>query len=257
MKIDIPSIIDKHKGKTAFIVANGPSTRKNIDFLKKISSNKQDKYVIFVCNEIDEMLENIDLNLIEHLNPDYWVIANTILTVKARHKNYNILKKNKGILIYADSVDITKNPDKLLDIDYLPYDQRHFKNSDCPVKDEHLPCCTHCQEVMPNRLTVQEELQKYTDNHRHYGTGSTVALHMLSFSILMGCKKIYLSGIDLNYRLGYFDNITTNYDSFDPYLKDILEDFSIIKESAEKIDTEIINLSEISVLKTIFRTNLP
>lgn len=255
MKLDIPSIINKHKGKTAFIIANGPSTRKNIDLLKKIAINKKDKYVIFVCNEIDDMLKNIDLNLIEHLNPDYWVIANTILTVQARHNNYNILKNNGGVLIYADSVDITKEPQNLLEIDYLPYDQRHFMHSNCPIKDQHFGCCTHCEHVMPYRLTVQEELQKYTGYNRHYGTASTVALHMLAFSVLMGCKKVYLSGIDLNYKLGYFDNLTINYDSFEPYIQDILEDFRIIKESAENINTEIINLSDISILKTIFKTS--
>ena len=200
------------------------------------------------------MLSTIGLDLMKHLSPDYWVIANTILTVQARHKSFNLLKQNNGKLIYANSVDMTQNPEKYLEIDFLPYDQRHFDHKPCPVYDQHFNCCSNVAHLMPHRLTVQEELQKYCKHDIHYGTASTVALHMLAFSVLMGCKRVYLSGIDLDYKLGYFDRKTYNPDSFLPWLDQILDDFKIIKNSCDNIGVEIINLSPISPLKDIFTT---
>lgn len=255
MILEIKDIIDTHKGKTSYVVANGPSTLPNLKNIVKATKNKQDN-VVFVCNEIDEMLETMQLDLIKHINPDFWVIANTILTVESRYKHFNLLKQNGGKLFYANSVDMTQNPEKYLEIDFLPYDQRHFDHKPCPIYDQHFKCCTNVSNVMPYRLTVQEELQRYCNYHMHYSTASTVALHMLAFSILIGCKKVYLSGIDLNYKLGYFDRKTYNPDSFTPWLEQILEDFKTINESAKKINVEIINLSNISPLKDIFKTEI-
>jgi len=252
MKLTFKDIIDTHKDKTAIIIANGPSTKLFLNHINKISKDK-DKYVIFVCNEIDEMMENIGLNLLDNINPDFWVVASTALTVKKRYKNFNILKKNNGKLIYANSTDLTKNVDELLEIDYLPYDQRHFDNKQCPIPPE-LGCCDFCKDLIPNRITIQEELQKYTGFDKHYSTASTVALHMTALAVLIGCKKVFISGVDLNYNLGYFDRKTKNFDSFKLWLGDILNDFKIINDSSKLKNVEIVNLSTISPLKDIFKT---
>lgn len=251
-KLQIKDILDIHEGKTALIVANGPSTK---PYLKHIAncSKQKDKYVVFVCNEFDEMLENVGLKINQDITPDYWVMANTILTVNARFNNFN--KLTNGTLLYADSVDMSKNPENLLKIDFLPYDQRHYDNKPCPIPPE-LGCCEHCKELIPTRLTIQEELRNYTGSPNRYSTGSTVALHMLSFAILMGCKKIFISGVDLDYSLGYFDRKTNNPDTFKLWLNDILMDFKIIGGSAKLKKIEIINLSPISPLKEIFKTNV-
>jgi hypothetical protein len=248
----IKDIIDLHAGKTAFVVANGPSTQKVLNKLKECSQQK-DKYVVFVCNEIDMMLNNIKIDLVDDINPDYWVISNPILSVKNYHNSFNLLNKNNGKLIYAESLDFTPNPESLLEIEYLPYDQRHFDYKNCvPFGQCCHPVTGNCSPTTRQRLTVQEELRDYTGFDKRYGSGSTVALHMLAFSILMGCKKIYLSGIDLDYGLGYLDNKSTNCDSF--MLRDIIQDFNIIQHSALCKNVEIINLSETSPLKNIFKT---
>ena len=36
----------------------------------------------------------------------------------------------------------------------------------------------------------------HTNYDKLYGTGDTVAVHMLSLAILLGCKKIYITGGD-------------------------------------------------------------
>jgi hypothetical protein len=78
---------------------------------------------------------------------------------------------------------------------------------------------------------------------------------MLALAILLGCKKIYICGVELNYSLGYVSPDFTNYSSFNPHLDEILTDFEIIKQSAEKINVEIQNLSDMSHLKKIFNTS--
>jgi len=251
-KLQFKDIIDIHAGKTALVVANGPSTKPLLKHIASCSKQK-DKYVIFVCNEIDEMLENVNLKIGVDIIPDYWVIASTTLTVGSRFNNFN--KLTNGALLFADSADMTRNPEELLNIDFLPYDQRHFDNKPCPIPPE-LGCCEKCKDVIPHRITIQEELKNYCGANSHYGTASTVALHMLAFSILMGCKKSYISGVDLDYSLGYFDRKTTNPDGFKLWISDILSDFKTINESAKLKGVEVINLSPFSPLKDIFKTNV-
>lgn len=251
-------IINAHNGKTAWVIANGPSTRENLKYIFEIAndSKEREKHIFFVCNDIDQMLHNIGSS-IDFIKPNYWVMANSIMTIQRNHNDFNKIKPWNGKILYANSVDWTINSEKYLQVEFLPYDQRHFDKNICPTNVvSNRGCCKFCkEEIQSGRLTIQEELQQYTNHNKHYGTGSTVALHMLSFAIIMGCNKINVSGVDLNYQLGYFDKKTLNYDSFAPHLNEILSDFKIIKESAENIkDLKIKNLSKISPLKEIFET---
>lgn len=256
MEIKIDQIVNSHKGKTAWVIGNGPSTRDHLPYILSIANRHEErkKHVFFVCNEIDQILNNINSS-INILQPEYWVVANSVLTVEKYHQNFNKMMSWNGKLLYANSVDWTINPEKYLAIDFLPYDQRHFDHKVCPPNVVwHRGCCKFCKnEITNGRLTIQEELQKYTNYNKHYGSASTVALHMLAFSILVGCKNINISGVDLNYQLGYFDQKTQNPDSFSPWLEEIITDFKIIKESSKNIqDLKIQNLSNISPLKNIF-----
>ena len=91
MQINFSDILDIHKNKTAIIMANGPSTKPFLPHFQKISKQK-DKFVTFVCNDVDEILKNIGLNLIKDINPDYWVVSSTVMTVSSNYKNFNCLK---------------------------------------------------------------------------------------------------------------------------------------------------------------------
>lgn len=261
MQLSISDIINRHKGKKAWVLANGPSTKNNLNYINSIIKNpaKRNQYVFFVCNEIDIMLKEVGMS-IEQLRPEYWVIANSIITVDKWHNNFNQMTAWGGTLLYANSVDWSIEPEKKLIIDFLPYDQRHFDQRSCNHNVVwHRGCCKFLKkEITQGRLTVQEELQRYTNDEIHYGSASTVALHMLAFSILTGCNNINISGVDLDYSLGYFDNKTVNHDSFSPHLKDILIDFKIIKDCASRLESvNVRNLSLTSPLQHIFLTGEP
>lgn len=228
----LEDIIDKHLGKTAYVCALGPSLK---DYLDKIQSNKEDK-IIITCNEFNRMT---------NLVPDYWVWANSQHTIETINQVINEFPSTT--VVHADSVDTTpydwiKNN---FTGNYIGYDQRHFNNSRCP------DCPNSCANFIEGRKTIQEILKDYTQFDKRYGPGETVSIHMLSLAVILGCKKIYMFGCDLDYSLGYVDNQTTNNDSFDPYIEYIKYDFKVIYESASKIGTEIYNMSYKSAISEI------
>lgn len=252
-------VIDRHLGKTAFIVGNGPSARSSIESLiEKRRTRLEEEEIVFCCNDIDALLKNSGFSL-QELRPDYWVLANPAMTVENSYNRINEMKSYGGCLLNGDSVlyssssDLIDISEDLLEVEFLGYDQRHFDGKACPVI---APCCIkNMNKIMTGRKTIQETLQDYTDHTSHYGGGSTVAVHMLAFSIIMGCRKIYLTGVDLDYSLGYFDKETSNHDRFDIW-PDIPTDFLTIRDSANRIGVEIINLSQVSILRNIFRTEI-
>ena len=241
MKFVIDDIINKHEGKVGMCIATGPSLSPYLGVVESLSKNNKDGYCFFSVNEFDTMFS---------LKADYRVVANSQFTVSSPY--LTIMNKTPQTkLLYADSVDTT-NPimaESLLTVDYLSYDQRHHKGKHCDVR----AAC--CDNIVDGRLTIQEELQKYTNFHKHYGDGSTVALHMLAFAILSGCKTVYIFGVDLGSPSGsyyYADGVTKNHDSFDPYLGEILYDFKTIKNMAKNIGVEIYSSAKESPINNVF-----
>jgi hypothetical protein len=248
----IEQLVDSHKGQTAWVVANGPSTQNVLKQLAKIRAQNMPGHVFYVTNEIDDLLENVGLSL-ERLRPDYWVVANSHFTVEAQHTRFNKMKNWGGKLLYSNSVDLTPNPEQLLEVDYLPYDQRHFNGMVC--QDSRKPCCAfNKKEIGEGRSTVQEALQSFLGAPARYGTGSTVALHMLAFAIISGCEVINVSGVDLNYSAGYFDGKSYNPDSFTPWMSEVIEDFTTIKQSIDNSghSVKVIVHSQTSPIARIF-----
>lgn len=237
-KLSFNDIIDKEKGKTAIVIGLGPSLNGDIETIKGLYDN--DDYILIGCNDYDLMTD---------LYIDYWVHANSIDTVGKNHKRYN---SRDSLLVYADSVDSTNKilVDRLLSVDYLAYDQRHFNGMHCTwgkgTGGRHI-CCGNMEE---GRLTIQEELMRYTNHEKHYGGGDTVALHMVSLAILLGCKEIFLTGIDLDYSKGYI-NGGKSFDSFNQYLPRILDDFTIIKDSANSVDVNVFITSDQTYLTKV------
>jgi|APGre2960657373_1045057.scaffolds.fasta_scaffold00085_31 hypothetical protein len=244
MKISFKDIIDSHNNKIGMCVATGFSLKPYLEMLSLLSKDMKNKYCFLSVNEFESMFD---------LDADYRVVANSMFTVAKEYERFNNKKNTK--LLYADTVDLTDKEfvSKFLKINYLPYDQRHFKHTHCTWGSGVGGRSECCENICEDRVTIQEELQKYTKSNLTYGTGSTVALHMLAFSILMGCKTIYIFGVDLDYSKGYAGGNIVNYDTFTPYLNEILNDFKVIKEMAQNIGVDIYTTSEDSPLTTVFQ----
>lgn len=243
MKLTFKDIIDTQKGKVGLSVATGPSLKPHLTDIINLSNNEG--YVALSVNDFDVMFKG--------LNVSYRVVANSMFTVGSEYNRFN--SEPKIPLVYADSVDLTSKDvvNQLLKIDYLPYDQRHFYGKHCTwghgVDGRH-HCCDNMED---GRLTIQEELGKYCGVDFIYGGGATVSLHMLALNILLGCNPIYIVGVDLDYSKGYVDGVTKNNDSFGPFIDVIVQDFKIIKESAENIGVEIYSLCEGSPINSVFK----
>jgi len=227
-KLDFDDIVNSQTGKIGFVLGTGPSLKKYLKQFEELSNNKE-KYCFVSCNDWDIMTK---------IKVDYWVVANSVFTVKSRHQRFNA--KPNTILVYADSVDLTprNQVQNLLKNKYLPYDQRHFNNKVCPKRGK---CCLN---QISGRLTIQEYLKKISKALTIYGCGDTVAVHMLSTAVILGCNPIYMVGVDLDYTKGYVDGISKNTHNFEQYMDRTRESFKIITESAELLNIKIINLNE-------------
>lgn len=237
MKISIDSIINSSINKVGLCVASGPSLNRDLSKILNVSINKRNVYSLFSVNDIDRWY---------NLKSDYRVFANSELTVIKMF--FEFYKNRKTKILFAESVDLTPKiiyKFLLYFVDYFPYDQRHFNNNPC--KDFN-KCCAR---IDSNTITIQEVLQKYCSFSLRYGSGHTVALHMLAFSIISGCKEIYIFGVDLNYNLGYSNSNVSNIDSFDPWLDEILFDFEVIYKSALNIGVKVYSCSIDSPLNKV------
>lgn len=228
MRLEFKDIIDRHKGKPAIIVAHGPSSNKYLDKLPELQKRG---YVVIGINDW--------YFFHPHTIPKYVIIANNVYTIKNK---YQIMNKYDSVIVYADSVDRTPKSfvDSHLKCDYLPYSQRHFGHNN-------------------GRLTLQEELLQYTSHDRHYGSGDTAALHQIALGILLGCNPVYFIGMDLDYRLGFAKNsggkssssFGVHIGALSDYRERILKSLAVIRDSANNIGTDVINLNTESNYDTV------
>jgi len=280
MKLKIADIIDKHKNTPCFIACHGPSLNKHKKEL--ISARKQEKILRFSVNNWWDYFDS---------PPDYWILSSSehAFTIK---KVFPILKRTKVPIFYSDDGDFTPKSyiEENLESDWLVYDQRHWEGKDCieilkqfknhVQKNKNFnfnrfgnneimwqpPRCYSnsghaldrrcCNQNIPARTPIQEELQKLTGTEQHYSTGDTVALHTIAFAILMGCNPIYVTGMDLDYSKGYANSDKTDWKSkaegpnaWAPVHKNLQNDIKILNESAKNRGIEIINLNKESWYK--------
>jgi hypothetical protein len=114
-------------------------------------------------------------------------------------------------------------------------------------------------------ITLQEKLQQIAGHQQHLGAGQTVGLNAISFAVLMGCNPIFVTGLDLDYTLGYATSVNgvhheinignvghwkTSFRAF------LIEDMRILKESAELLGIKIINLNKEAWYNTLNKGEL-
>ncbi len=251
MKLEIKDIIDKHKGSNAIVVGHGPSLDHHRN---KLQEYKDNGYLLFDCNE---------WYVFHKVIPSYWITANSEYNI---FDFYTSINDTKIPYFYADTVDLTPRDtvDNLLNFDYLPYDQRHYNNKPCEATEEELriypnrlKCCEH---MIKDRITIQEELQKYTKHTTYYNICDTVILQSIAFPILMGCKNIYLVGVDLDYRNGYAkttSEILVPQVNHNLWAERTVPMLGVINDSAKNIGVNIINTNRDSHFDIIKIGDIP
>ena len=186
---DFRHLLNNELGKKCLILGGSPSI-KNIEF------ENFDGIII--------SMGNIPVRIKEKRHVDYWMVANSLFPLPDKH--YKILNEFiDTTLVFASSVSnsiVSTDYNKIkknLKISWFEYDQRHFNGLDCNKQidyrfdlDKPLNCCQHKKPI-----TIQEYLQEIYKRNSHYSTASTVAIHSLSMAIILGCKEIYIAGVDL------------------------------------------------------------
>ncbi len=236
MKLSFSDIKDREKDKTCLVIAHGKSLN---NYSQKLTSIKQDNVVLIGCNEWYNFYNT---------EPQYWTLANNCNSIKSIYEKINTFTST---LVYADSVDLTPRDfvDRILKVDYLPYDQRHVNGYPCN--------CAGCKHAIEGRLTIQQELCNYTKTYEMYEGGATVVTHSIALAIILGCKEVYFIGIDLNWDQGYAEN-TENQQPDDAAVRETelcrnmtIDDLIILKKAAEKVGCKIYNCNEESIYNDI------
>lgn len=226
------------------------------------------------------------IRLDKYFQPNYWVNANPVFPIP--ENDFEIINSYKdSVFIFSDSaaysdkkfdLDRVKN---LIKIPWFSFDQRHFGGVIC--KTGYSWCC-QMVKIFPHRQTIQEYIQSEFEVAEHYGTGSTVAIHALAFSLIMGCNPIFIQGVELplyvkdyNYsknnkadalilktqetslrKLKYLIRsflvrikLVNKLSDFGNSKEDIVKDFSYLAAVAKKNNQKIYILSKTSLLATI------
>lgn len=259
MSVKIEELINKEKNKVGHVCAMGPSIKNK---LVDLNSLDRDKNVIISCNDVDVMTD---------LTPDYWVLANQDYKISKLYERFNKFKN--VTLFYADSCDSTDRElvKNLLNINFYGYDQRHFNSRKLDSSHKYadnLNMCNPnkngssyrercCENIIENRLTIQELLKKISNSDEHYGTGDSVAIHMVALGVILGCNPINIYGVDLDYRLGYVDGktINPNLSEYDMWMNNIKRDLSIIRDSSKLLNIEINYFGFNKEIENIFSRN--
>ena len=161
-------------------------------------------------------------------------------------KDIDLLTNTTFLFAHSTIQDIDyESIDKNLKLDWYDYDQRHFFRKPCNQQSDKrvyinkgLSCCNNIGEI-----TIQEYVRDMFNTNSHYSTGGTVAIHALAFAMIMGCKKIYITGVELpfyekNYR--YYDHKFFNH--FYSVLR-----FSGVKNLIKSLGAQLFNLDTKSV----------
>ena len=194
---DFKYLFNKEHNKKCLILGGSPS-------IEDIQFEKFDGIII--------SMGNIAIRIKDRREVNYWVNANSLFPRPDKH--YDILNEFKNtVLIFSSSVlNSAETLDynqikKKLKIKWFDYDQRHFNGLNCNEQSDYrfnlnksLNCCFYKKGI-----TIQEYLKNIYKTDSHYSTGSTVAIHSIAIAMILGCKEIYISGVDLpiyekNYR---------------------------------------------------------
>lgn len=273
MKIeDFKYFENKELGGKCLILGGAPSIQ-NIDY-------KNFDGVIISMGDIPIRLKN-------ECNIDYWINANSEFPIPDVDFD-TINRVRHTTFLFAHSVVRRQDCSiilKELKTNWFEYDQRHFLGQPCNNQidsrfdlNESKPCCRHVGET-----TIQEFLQQKYDMDSHYSMGSTVAIHALALAMILGCKTIYLGGVDIPTKENdhtYFGvssvletlknekgrwkisrhsvkrfftalfNIETK-SAFYADIPEILKDFEYLNNLCRKSGIELLNLSERSTLRKI------
>ena len=190
MEINFTDIVNKHFDKSCLIVGPGP-TMANFPYQKF-------KGVIISIG--DSAIRGKDL-----FTPDYWVCSNSHFPVPEIDFHLKIINSftNTTFLfaqteLYAFLWKKSQNYlDNNLKVNWLMFDERHISGAPCLPKKN---CCN----LISNKegfFTIQELVTKIYKHDNVAKQAGTVFEYAICLSLILGCKTIYIQGVDLPFQV--------------------------------------------------------
>ena len=297
MKLLYKDIINKHKNKPCVVACHGPSlngTKEQIENLQK------DKALLrFSVNEWYSFF-GLKPDYWVVSNGEFTIKNSIVENELWRSREYpkDIFNKYNIPLLYNATADLTPFEfiEEQLKCDYLPYDTKHFKGHECmqilknfksyydshknldytgygnnkqmwqrPNIDGVHPATAQVHGHIASAWRSNNKCCEEVSGHdRHTGPGQTVGMFAIMFAMYMGCNPVYITGMDLDYSIGYADtnaNLPINFPNVGHWkhvFRDfILDDMAILKESAENLGIKIINLDKNSWHNVFVKGDLP
>lgn len=160
----LESLKDKHKGQRCFVIATGPSLR--LEDVEKL----QDEITIGV-NSIYRLYDKTDFR------PTYY----TVLDEEAQKTTEESIRKYERLSTSGSFMNLLRRI-KRQEIKYIPlcYQNHWFKLGD-------------------NRFDYAKNLKYSTDLVWGFYDKYTITNVAIDLAIYMGCREIYLLGVDCNY----------------------------------------------------------
>lgn len=221
----IDEIRNKHKGKRCFIIATGPSLKiKDIEKLEnEVSIGLNSLYKAYSKTEFRPTYYTV-------LDPD---VEKSV--VKDFSEDLSHLAKE---CVFFNSIVRSR----FKSVKYLPYCyQNHWFNIFNPNFD-------HTRNLKFTNNLLYGIYDKYT-----------VTTAAIDLAIHMGCKEIYLIGVDCNYSgpLKHFNDDDCNFDSMQSYYTQIamMAGYRFMEVEAKKRGVKIYNATRGGMLEEFDRVN--
>lgn len=193
MLFEVNSLINRYPNSNVVVVGSSPSM--------ETVKNHTEEIGMWLGDAHRRTTFKTTTSFYVRANSEYPDLNNPLHVEELLHNNFEYLLAETVMESEIPVRELASN--KLIDGNVYLFDQRHFEGKPC---EPLLNCCNVLNEKPKNEepTTLQELLARNSGRSHHYSTADTVALHAFAIGILIGAKRINLSGIDLPfYRKDY------------------------------------------------------
>lgn len=219
--------VNKEKGKSCLLVGGSNSAR-NFE-LKKFKG-------IVIC------FGDSIIRFKKKIKPQYWIASNEFFPIPDIPSHLKLINSSKTTLLFSNTNAYggirdfnRKNLNKKLKVNWFAWDHIHKNKKSCNKKKK---CCSFINKTESSLFDVF--CNYFNEKNLFKLPSGTIAIEALTFAMILGCKKIYISGVDLpEYRkdhyAGIFDKETSNVNKIvRKYLNDGISDYKKIQMKDNK-----------------------
>lgn len=181
------------------------------------------------------------------IKPKYWIASNEFFPVPEVKSHLKLINESKTTLLlsYTNTYGGIRNYSenrlkKIIKTDWFVWDHIHKNKKKCKIEKK---CCNL---ISKKNNSILDSYSKYLNVKNKFKTPSgTIAVEALAFSIYLGCKEIYIAGVDLpltrdeHYGNIFKKNAISTEKKISKYLNDGILNYKKIQLKEKKISSRI------------------